>query len=74
MPFEQLYALSTVPERGRAYINTVCPEDGLPINVCGEVSIYISRNPKAAVPIYDMIIQIDEGKCVSTFIECNEQI
>ena len=77
MPFEQLNATSTVPDGARAYVNTVCPEDGLTVNACGEdgaIFVYISRNPKAAVPIYDVIIQIDEGKCVSRFIECNEQI
>lgn len=74
----ELNVTSLLPEGAKAYVNTVCPEDGLTINACSEdgaILVFISRNPKPVISIstHDVVIQIDEGECVSTFIECVEQ-
>lgn len=66
---------STIPEGVTIYVNTVCPEDGLTINACGRdgnIILYISRTPDPGPASYDETIEINEGKCDNTFIECNE--
>ena len=63
---------NTLPEGATTYINTVCPPEGLTINACGrdgKVILYISKNLSPAM--YDERIEIEEGKCDNTLINCS---
>ena len=63
----------TVPNGATAYINTVCPPEGLTINACakkGIVVLFISKTPNPSQTNYDRAILIEKGKCDNTFIEC----
>ena len=68
---------ATIPREVTSYISTACPPEGLTINACsteGTVIIYISTTntaPNSAV--YDERIEIEEGKCDNTFIECSDE-
>ena len=64
----------SLPRDARLHLNVECPPEGLTINACGregKIILFISKTSRPNSAAYDRKIEIEEGECHNTFINCS---